>query len=108
MSAGQLLVLRTPDAARIAYDAVTTTTAATAVAINTTSCEHRILLVSSNLNVPVMVTYDGIDLVVLPASTSVAIDLASAGLVTASGIIIGVYHLGTAPTTSGFINVTLL
>ena len=105
---GQLVRLVNPDAARVAYDAVTTTTAATAVPINTTSCEHRIMLVSNTLNQAVMLTYNGVDLVALPATVGTSIDFAANGLCTQEGIVIGVYHLGVAPTTSGFINVTLL
>lgn len=108
MGLGQTLALKTPVAARVLYSAVTATTAGTATTVNTTTCEHRIMLISSSLNAAVMITYNGIDLVMLPATTCVGIDLGAGGLVTGSGLIIGVYHLGTAPTTSGFLNVTLL
>lgn len=83
---------------------ITASTAGTAITIVTCTTDHKVVLVTNDLDTPVWLTYDGVKVIRLPAAVPFALDLAPALRELRSGKIIGVYHDGAAPT-SGKINV---
>lgn len=97
----------TPQTGSIAYSAVDGTNLATSDTVITLTGRRRILLVTNSLNAAVMLTFNGADFISLPAATGIAIDLSASGLTLAASAI-KVYHLGTAPTVSGFLSITAL
>lgn len=79
--------------------AVTATTAAGAIALLTLDRDRRSLKVFNGSDAPVMVTYNGANFDYLPAGVGQVWDLGANALQAASGLIIGAYNLGAAPTT---------
>lgn len=96
-----------PQYAELAFGSVTATTAGTATTISTLTRDRRAIVIVSNLNTEVMVTFGGADFVHIPASGTVALDLGSNALSFAKDVILGVYHRGVAPA-SGRIGITAL
>jgi len=96
-----------PQIGGLGFAAVTATTAGTANAVVTADSERRIVVVTNALNTPVMLTYDGSAFVELQASNGLVIDLGQNSLCLNVDKVIGVYHLGAAPS-SGRLSVTLL
>lgn len=89
----------TPQTARVAFGSVTASTAGTANTVLTVSGGRRILVCTNSLNQETELTWAGSDFLYLPASSSVAVDLGTNGLQAANGVVVGVYHLGVAPTS---------
>ncbi len=88
----------TPQFGLVAYTAVTHTTAATADTIITITSPKRVVVVTNSLDKEVYLTWAGVKSFYLPALTSIALDFGTNSLQAANGIVIGVYHLGVAPT----------
>jgi len=90
----------------LAYTAVTHSSAGTADTVITLSTDKRLVTIVSNLNVEVMVTKNGANFAHIPATSAVSFDLGTNNFCYAKGTVFGVYHRGTAPTTSGRIGIT--
>ncbi len=88
----------TPQFGLVAYTVVTHTTAATADTIITITGNRRIVVVTNSLDKEVYLTWAGVKSFYLPAATSMSLDFGTNSLQAAAGIVIGVYHLGVAPT----------
>ncbi len=97
----------TPQFGLVAYTVVTHTTAATADTIITLVGPKRIVLVTNSLDKEVYLTWAGVKSFYLPPLTGAVLDFGTNTLQAANGIVIGVYHLGSAPT-SGNIAVSAL
>lgn len=97
-----------PEQSELVYSSVTATTAGTANAILTLGRDRRIILISNNLNTETMITLNGVNYLALPSNTSHSLDLGTNSMSFLKGSIVGVYHRGVAPTTSGRISVTAL
>lgn len=95
-----------PQIGAIAYSDVDGTNIATSDTVITLSGRRRIVIITNSLNAAVMLVYNGADLMRVPAATGVAIDLSASGLTFADSKTIKVYHLGSAPTGSGFLSIT--
>lgn len=96
-----------PVVGTLAAASVTASTAGTAITLVTCTRDHKVLLVPSTLNQDCMLTYNGADLCPLFANLSATIDLRSNELEMRATRIIGIYHLGAAPTT-GRVGASLL
>lgn len=88
----------TPQFGELAYTSVTHTTAATADTVITISGPRRVLIVTNSLDKEVYLTWAATKKFYLPASTSMTIDLGTNTLQANDAVVIGVYHLGVAPT----------
>ncbi len=96
-----------PVVGNVVFSTVTHTTKATADTVATTTTDHAMIVIANNLNQDCMLTYNALDWLVLPAGVSMFLDLSPNQRALRSGKIVGIYHLGVAPTT-GRIGVTLL
>lgn len=83
----------------LAAGGVTATTAAGANTLVTCTRDHKLLLVPNTLNQDCMLTYNGADFCPLLAGQPTAVDLRSNELEMRATRVIGIYHLGVAPTT---------
>lgn len=93
--------------ASIAAASVTHSSAATADTIITTNRPRRCLLITNSFDKAVMVTFNGADLIELPAFTPFTVDAGSDELQFDNAKVVGVYHMGVQPTT-GRMSVTCL
>ena len=91
----------------IAAASVTASTVGTANTVITLSRDRRLLKISNTLNQPVMLAYNSADFFVLAANESCILDLSPAQLCMLDTKVLGIYHLGTQPT-SGTLYVTAL
>jgi hypothetical protein len=103
-----------PQLMTIAGTGITATTAATAVALTngTVLRDATVFLLLNSCNQTIKITLgttssNGVDFLQLESGDEVLLDLASDGFRLPSGIIVGAYNTGTAPT-SGTVRVTLL
>jgi hypothetical protein len=67
----------------------------------------RLMVVSNKLNADTWVTLNGVDLVPLPATTSITLDAGSDGMKFPVGSAFGVYCMSATPT-SGWIGIAPL
>jgi len=88
-----------PVVGTLAAAAVTTSTAGTAITLATCARDHKVMLVPNTLNQDCMLTYNGVDMCPLLANQPVTIDLRTNELDMRATRIVGIYHLGVAPTT---------
>ena len=87
-----------PQFGEVAFGTVTHTTAATADTILTLTGPRRILLVTNSLDKEVYLTWAGVKKFYLPALGAISIDFGTNSLQANDAVVIGVYHLGVAPT----------
>lgn len=83
----------------VAAASVTAATAGTAITIATCTSDHKIIMVTNDLDKAVWLTYNGVKAIRLPASTPCAIDLSANHRELRATKIIGVYHDGAQPTS---------
>jgi hypothetical protein len=88
-----------PVVATLAAASVTASTAGTAITLVTCTRDHKVLLLPNTLNQDCMLTYNGADFCPLLAGQPVAVDLRTNELEMRATRVIGIYHLGVAPTT---------
>jgi Asp/Glu/hydantoin racemase len=91
----------------LAAASVTASTAGTAITLVTCTRDHKLLLVPNTLNQDCMLTYNGADLFPLLSGLPAVIDLRANELDARAARVVGIYHLGVAPTT-GRVGATLL
>ncbi len=96
---GQYEIL--PQVGSLAAAAVTGTTAATAITLVTLSRRSRLLVFTNTLDTDVMLTYNGADMLRLPAGNPAALDFTSDVMFCEVARVVGVYYPSTStiPTT---------
>lgn len=90
----------------VAAASITASTAVTAITVVTCTTDHKIMVVTNDLDKAVWLTYNGVKAIRLPAATPFALDLSPNNRELRATKIIGVYHDGAQPTT-GKIAVTI-
>lgn len=87
--------------------AITGTTLGTATPVITPDRNRLTLLAVSSLDQSVVLTYNGLRLLLVPAGTVLAVDFKKFDRSARAGRVIGAYHLGVLPA-AGHLGVTLL
>jgi hypothetical protein len=77
---------------------VTTTTAGTAIAVGTPTKPVKKLILVSTSDKDLVVTFNGVELVSLPALATMQVPLAGDGLILPAGLVLGVYKRSATPT----------
>jgi hypothetical protein len=87
-----------PQQSAVACTTITNSTAATAHTLITLSRDRRLFVFTNSCDQPVVITYNAVAMVELPAGVGVAIDLKAGELAGEYNKVVGVYKVSSTPT----------